>query len=84
MWSLYTGGLYMQDHTREQANVVLIHRWSLYAGSIAWKVYSWGTVKCGLCKHVVFMYMWTLEQVGLYFSYYHKAGHVLLSCLLPD
>ncbi len=29
-------------------NVVLIHRWSLYADSIPWKVYMWGPVKYGL------------------------------------
>ncbi len=28
-----------KDHPREQQNVVFIHRWSLYAGSIAWKVH---------------------------------------------
>ncbi len=36
--------------------MVLIHRWSLYVGSITWKVYPLGPVKCGLYKHVVFMY----------------------------
>ncbi len=29
-------------------NVVLIHRWSLYADSIPWKVYMLGPVKYGL------------------------------------
>ncbi len=32
-----------------------IHRWSLYTGSIADKVYTWGSVKCGLYKQVVFV-----------------------------
>ncbi len=45
--------------------MVLIHRWSLYTGSIAWKVYLWGLVKCGLCKQVVFICRWSLEQVDL-------------------
>ncbi len=45
--------------------MVLIHRWSLYAGSIAWKVYLWVLVKCGLYKQVVFIYRWSLEQVAL-------------------
>ncbi len=31
-----------------------MQRWSLYAGSITRKVYSWGPVKCGLYKQVVF------------------------------
>ncbi len=43
-----------KDHPRDQQNVVLIHRWSLYAGSITWEVYPWGPVKCGLYKQVVF------------------------------
>ncbi len=48
----------------DQQNVVLIHRWSLYtAGSIAWKVYTWGPVKCRFYKQVLFIYMWCLEQV---------------------
>ncbi len=41
MWSLYTGGLYMQIQ---------------YADSIAWKVYTWEPVKFGLYKQVVFIY----------------------------
>ncbi len=44
-----------KDHLRDQQNVVLIHRLSLYAGSIAWKVYQWGPVKCRLYKQVVFI-----------------------------
>ena len=43
--------------------MVLIHRWSLYAGSIAWDVYNWGPVKCGLYKQVVLIYRWALQQV---------------------
>ncbi len=50
------------DHHRDQQNVVLIHRWSLYAGSITWKEYTWGPVICGLYKQVVFIYRWSLEQ----------------------
>ncbi len=46
---------------------ILIHRWSLYAGSITWKVYPWGPVKCGLYKQVVFIYRWSLELEWLYF-----------------
>ncbi len=39
------------DHHRDQQNVILKHvkrRWSLsclYASSIAWEVYTWGSVK---------------------------------------
>ncbi len=49
----YSETLY-KDHLREEQNVVLIHRWSLYAGSIIWKVYLWGPVKCGLYIQVAF------------------------------
>ncbi len=67
VWSLVTGSttvkLVYKDHPRDQQNVVLIHRWSLYARSIVWKVYTWGPVKCGLYKQVVFIYRWSLEQV---------------------
>ncbi len=45
--------LVYKDHPKDQQNMVLIHGWSLYAGSIAWKVYPWGPVKCGLYKQVV-------------------------------
>ncbi len=41
-------------------------RWSLYAGSITWKVYPWRPAKCGLYKQVVFIYRWSWEQVWLY------------------
>ncbi len=59
-WSLY------KDHPRDQQSMVLIHRWSLYAGLITWKVYLWGLVKCGLYKQVVFIYTWSLEEVWLH------------------
>ena len=52
------------DHPKGQQNVVLTHRWSLYTGSITWKVYPWEPVKCGLYKQVVFIYRWSLEQVN--------------------
>ena len=61
-----TVNLVHEDHSREPKNMVLIHRWSLYAGSIAWKVYPWGPVKFGLYKQVVFLCRWSLEQFGLY------------------
>ncbi len=43
--------------------MVLIHRWSLYAGSIAWELYTWGPVKYGLYK-----------TVGLYIQVVFRAG----------
>ncbi len=39
--------LVCKDHPRDQQNVVLIDRWSLYAGSIAREIYTPGPVKCG-------------------------------------
>ncbi len=57
--------LVYEDHPRDQ-KMVLMHRWSLYTGSITLKVYPCGLVKCGLYKHVVFIYRWSLEQVSLY------------------
>ncbi len=45
-----------KDHPRDQQNVIPIHRWSLYAGSIIWKVYLWEPVKCGHYKQVVLIY----------------------------
>ncbi len=39
--AICTVKLVYKHHPREQQNVVLIHRWSLYAGSIAWKIYTW-------------------------------------------
>ena len=47
--------LVCKDHPRDQQNVVLIHRWSFYAGLITWKVYQQGLVKCGLYKQVAFI-----------------------------
>ena len=46
--------LVYKDHPRDQQNAVLIHRWSLYAGSATWKVHPRGAAKCGLYKQVVF------------------------------
>ena len=60
--------LVYKDQPGDQQNVVLIHRWSLYAGSITRKVYPWGPVKCGLYKQVVLIYRWSLEQVRLYIN----------------
>ncbi len=74
----YTVKLVYKDHPRDQRNVVLIHRWSLYEGLIAWKVYTMGPVKCGLYKQVVFIYRWSLEQVLLYSmgrQLYHASLH---------
>ena len=70
----YTVKLVYKDHPRDQQNVLLIHRWSLYAGLIAWRVYTMGPVKCGLYKQVVFIYRWCLEQVWLYVDT-HSNGH---------
>ena len=39
-----TAKLVYKDHTRNQQNVVLTHRWSLYTVSITWKVYPWEPV----------------------------------------
>ncbi len=57
--------LLCKDHPRDQQNVVLIHRWSIYAGSVTFKLYPWGPVKCGLYKQVIFIYRLSLEQVWL-------------------
>ncbi len=46
--------LVYKGHPRDEQNVVLIHRWSLYAVSLAWKVYTWVPVKCSLYKQMVF------------------------------
>ncbi len=43
-----------------------MHRWSLYAGSITWKAYHCGPVKCCLYKQVVPLYRWSFEQVWVY------------------
>ncbi len=42
--NLYTVKLVYTDHHGEQQNVVFIHRWPLYTGSVTWKVYPWGPV----------------------------------------
>ncbi len=55
-----------KDHSGGQQNVVLMHRWSLYAGLITWIVYTWEPVTHGPYKQVVFIYRWSLEQVRLY------------------
>ena len=57
--------LVYKDQYRDQQNVTLIHRWSLHAGSIAWNVYTWGPVQCGLYKQMqmVLIYRWSLDQV---------------------
>ncbi len=52
-----------KDHPRDQINMALIHKWSLYLGSLILEVYPWGPVKCGLYKQVVIMHRWSLEQV---------------------
>ncbi len=49
--------LVYKDHPGDQQNVVLIHKWSLYTGSITWKVYHWGPV--------VFISRWSLYTGGL-------------------
>ncbi len=54
----HTVKLVYKDHPRDQQNVVLIHvihRWSLYAGSVPWKVYPCGP-ECGLYQQVVFTF----------------------------
>ncbi len=48
------------DHPRDPLNVVLMHIWSIYPGSITRKVYPWEPVKC------VFISRWTLYTGGLY------------------
>ncbi len=55
-----------KDQPSDQQNLVLIHHWSLYAGWVTWKVYPWRPVKCSFCKHLVFIYRWSLEQVWLF------------------
>ncbi len=60
---LNTAKLVYKDYPRDQQNMVRIHRWSLYASSITWKIYSWRPVECGLDRRMVFIYKWSLEQV---------------------
>ena len=77
MWAkIYTVKLVpvYKDHPRDQQNMVLIHRWSLYAGSITLQVYAWGPAKCGLYKQVVFIYRWSLEPGALYLQMVSRAG----------
>ena len=62
--TVYTESLY-KDHLKDKPNMVLIHSWPLYEGSITWKEYPWLPVKCGLYKKVVFIYRCYLEQVWL-------------------
>ncbi len=40
--------------------------------SIAWKVYTWWSVKC-LYKQVVFIYRWSFEQVWLHCNQFGKS-----------
>ncbi len=47
--------LMYKDYPKDQQNVALIHRWSLYTGAIPWTVYPWVLVKCGLYKQLVFL-----------------------------
>ncbi len=72
IWHTYTVKLtykHDKDQPRDEHDVVLIQRWSRYAGSIAWKEYPWAPVNCGLCEQVVFIYFISLEQVWLYTVY---------------
>ncbi len=39
-----------------------MHRRSLCAGSILWKVLPWRLVKCGVYKQLVFIYRWSLQH----------------------
>ncbi len=51
-----------KDHNRDQQIVVLIHRCSLYAGSITWKVDPWGPGEAGgLYKQVVYRACLTVQ-----------------------
>ncbi len=54
-----------KDNPKDQETVVLVHRWSLYAGSITGEVYHWGPVNCGLYKQV---------PGGLYIQVVFRAG----------
>ena len=62
-----------KDHTKDQETVVLIHRWSLYAGSITGEVYHWEPVKCGLYKQA---------PGGLYIQVVFRAGWPIYSILM--
>ena len=53
--NFYSNSTYSEtynDHRRDHKSVVLIHKWSLYAGCTSIHVY---TVKCGLYTQVVFI-----------------------------
>ncbi len=64
---VYTVTLVYKDHHRDPQNMVVIHRWSLYAGTVTWEVYPPGlAVKCGLYKQVVVIYRWSLQRVRLH------------------
>ncbi len=56
--------LVYKDHHTDEENVVLIHRWSLYAGSIAWKIYMEDIYTRGPAN-VVFISRWSLYAGGL-------------------
>ncbi len=62
---------YLQWNFYIKTNLGTPEMWSLYTGGLympsQWqKVYTWEPVKCGLCKLVVFIYMWSLEPAWLY------------------
>ena len=44
-----------------------------------YKLYPWGPIKCGLYKQVVFIYRWSVEEVGLY----NCKKYSFLRCLCP-
>ncbi len=57
----------------------------LYTGAITWKVNTWGPVKCGLYKQVVFKYRGSLKQVWLYVRVYVSLSdkqHPIATCKL--
>ncbi len=62
--------------------MVLIHRWALYAGSIAWKIYTWGFLNCDLYTQVVFIYRWCLEQIWFYFDCSVRVYFACLQCMM--
>ncbi len=66
--------LVYKDHPRDQHNVVLLHRWSLYTGSITRKVYLCGPMKYGLYKHG--LYIQVVFSAGL------KGFCYMLHCLV--
>ncbi len=56
----FTVKLIDKGHPKDQHYVVSIYSRSLGC-LIAWNVYTWGPIKCGLCKQVVFIYRWSSE-----------------------